>query len=138
MDARGITVKEEARFLPVAASPQVLVLGGGVAGLAAAIAASRTGAYTLLIEPGNYLGGTTAAGMMALFYRPYRCAHGIPKAIFDRLIAACGAFPGEVISVDPEIFKGVAFEMATEAGSPSCCIPSAPTSFWTIATSAGK
>jgi hypothetical protein len=115
-DGREFVVKEEARSLPVAASPDVLVLGGGVAGLAAAIAAGRTGANTLLVERGNCLGGTATAGMMALFYTPYRCAHGIPKAIFDRLIAAGGAFPGEVISVDPEIFKGVAFEMATEAG----------------------
>ncbi len=29
--------------------------------------------------------------MMTLFYTPYRCAHGIPKRIFDRLIAAGGA-----------------------------------------------
>ena len=44
----------------------------------------------LLIERGNCLGGTATAGMMTLFYTPYRCAHGIPKRIFDRLIAAIG------------------------------------------------
>ncbi len=109
-------IEEGARVLPVSASPEVLVVGGGVAGLAAALAAARTGASVLLVERGNCLGGTATAGMMALFYTPYRCAHGIPKAIFDRLIAAGGAFPGEVISVDHEIFKGVAFEMAAEAG----------------------
>jgi FAD dependent oxidoreductase len=70
----------------------------------------------LLVERGNCLGGTATAGMMALFYTPYRCAHGTPKAIVDRLIAAGGAFPGEVISVDHEIFKAVAFEMAAEHG----------------------
>ena len=61
-------------------------------------------------------GFTATAGMMTLFYTPYRCAHGIPKRIFDRLIAAGGAFPGEVISFDHEVFKSVAFEMVSEAG----------------------
>ncbi len=111
-----MAIKEHARELPVTAEPKVLILGGGVAGLAAALAAGRTGAKVLLVERGNCLGGTATAGMMALFYTPYRCAHGIPRAIFDRLIAAGGAFPGEIISVDPEIFKGIAFEMAAEAG----------------------
>lgn len=114
--AGGALVEEAARVLPVAASTDVLVLGGGVAGLAAGLAAGRTGAEVLLVERGNCLGGTATAGMMALFYTPYRCAHGIPKEIFDRLIAAGGAFPGEVISVDHEIFKAVAFEMAAERG----------------------
>jgi hypothetical protein len=117
-DGNRIILTEQARDLPVTASPDVLVLGGGVAGLAAALAARRTGAEVLLVERGNCLGGTATAGMMALFYTPYRCAHGIPKAIFDRLIAAGGAFPGEIISVDQEIFKGVAFEMIAEAGVP--------------------
>ena len=70
----------------------------------------------LVIERGNCLGGTATAGMMTLFYTPYRCAHGIPKRIFDRLIAAGGAFPGEIISFDHEIFKTVAFEMVAEKG----------------------
>ena len=109
-------VTEEPRSLPISADVDVVVLGGGVAGLAASLAAAEGGASVLLIERGNVLGGTATAGMMALFYTPYRCAHGIPKRIFDRLIAAGGAFPGEVISFDHEVFKSVAFEMVGEAG----------------------
>jgi FAD dependent oxidoreductase len=112
----GVTVVEEPRSLPVSATADVIVLGGGVAGLSAALAAAEGGSSVLLIERGNCLGGTATAGMMALFYTPYRCAHGIPKRIFDRLIAAGGAFPGEVISFDHEVFKSVAFEMVSEAG----------------------
>jgi len=115
-EAGQLVAEEPARRLTISASPEVLVVGGGVAGLTAALAAARTGAKVLLVERGNCLGGTATTGMMALFYTPYRCAHGIPKEIFDRLIAAGGAFPGEVISVDHEIFKGVAFEMVAEAG----------------------
>jgi len=112
----GVVVEEPAKLLPITASTEVCVLGGGVAGLTAALGAARMGARVLLVEQGNCLGGTATSGMMALFYTPYRCAHGIPKEIFDRLIAAGGAFPGEVISVDHELFKGVAFEMASDAG----------------------
>lgn len=115
-DGRAQLVSEEARSLPVSSRTDVIVLGGGVAGLSAALAAARTGASVLLIERGNCLGGTATAGMMTLFYTPYRCAHGIPKEIFDRLIAAGGAFPGEIISFDHEIFKTVAFEMVAEQG----------------------
>jgi FAD dependent oxidoreductase len=111
-----ISVTEEARTLPVTRQADVVILGGGVAGLAAALAAAETGGSVLLIERGNCLGGTATAGMMTLFYTPYRCAHGIPKRIFDRLIAAGGAFPGEIISFDHEVFKTIAFEMVAEKG----------------------
>src|SRR5947208_16623410 len=110
----GVTVAEDARTLKVAYDTDVVVIGGGVAGLAAALSGAETGSRVLLIERGNALGGTATAGMMTLFYTPYRCAHGIPKRIFDRLIEAGGAFPGEIISFDHEIFKTVAFEMVAE------------------------
>ena len=44
-------------------SCDVLVIGGGVAGSAAALAAARCGARTLLVEKEPYLGGTGYAGM---------------------------------------------------------------------------
>lgn len=110
----GLTVIEEAREIPVTHQADVVVLGGGVAGLCAALAAAETGSSVILVERSNCLGGTATAGMMTLFYTPYWCAHGIPKRIFDQLIAAGGAFPGEVISFDHETFKTVAFEMVLE------------------------
>ena len=45
------------RSLPVAAQPDVLVVGGGCAGTTAAIAAARSGAHTLLVERAGYCGG---------------------------------------------------------------------------------
>ena len=65
-----VSVTEEARTLPVAREADVVILGGGVAGLAAALAAAETGSSVLLIQRGNCLGGTATAGMMTLFYSP--------------------------------------------------------------------
>jgi len=59
------TYSEPARDIPVARDVDVVVVGGGPAGLAAAIASARTGAQTVLVERFGYLGGTATAGLMA-------------------------------------------------------------------------
>src|SRR5271168_2201239 len=51
------TIFEPARQIPVFAETDVLVVGGGPAGTAAAIAADRLGAEVLLVERYNHLGG---------------------------------------------------------------------------------
>lgn len=47
--------------IPVIAEPDVLVAGGGAAGIAAACAAARSGASVMLIERWGFLGGTITA-----------------------------------------------------------------------------
>ena len=56
------SVSELNREIPVCAEVDVLVCGGGPAGFAAAVAAARTGARTLLVEQTNCLGGIATAG----------------------------------------------------------------------------
>ena len=58
------TVPEPARQTPVFGEYDVVVLGGGPAGIAAAVSAARAGRSTLLVERYGFLGGMgTAAGV---------------------------------------------------------------------------
>ena len=59
--------------IPVWAEYDVVVVGSGPAGHAAAIAAARAGVKTLMIEQAGFIGGSTALGI-ATFWRGYR--HG--------------------------------------------------------------
>lgn len=106
----------------------VFVAGGGVAGWAAALAAARNGARTLLVERRSYLGGNLAAGLTILGFHNIegqQIVHGIPQQLVDRLVAA-GASPGHeindqwsssVVPVDPILAKTVMLDMALEAGA---------------------
>src|SRR5580700_3402583 len=58
------TFHEAARDIPVFAETDVLVVGGGPAGTAAAIAARRLGAEVLLVERYNHLGGLSTGGLV--------------------------------------------------------------------------
>lgn len=107
----------------------VLVVGGGNAGCAAAIAAARHGAKTLLVERYGFLGGTATAAMvgpwMTFHAGSKRIVGGIAQEIVERLQRKGGS-PGHVhdssdyvstiTPFDPEIHKAVLFEMMQEAG----------------------
>jgi len=56
--------REAARDIPVFKRTQVLVVGGGPAGTAAAIAAGRLGAEVTLVERYNHLGGLSTGGLV--------------------------------------------------------------------------
>src|SRR5438094_2996996 len=84
--AKQIRVKE--RNADVVAEADVVVVGGGSAGLAAAIAAARSGARTVLIERYGFFGGNATAAWVGTICGLYRKdADG-----FDRV---CRGFAGE-------------------------------------------
>ena len=57
-------IQEPARDVRVAAKANVVVVGGGPAGLSAAIGAARNGAEVILLERYNHLGGLASGGMV--------------------------------------------------------------------------
>ena len=61
--AAGAAVREPARDIPVAESADVVVCGGGPAGVAAALCAARKGAKTILLEQHGCLGGIWTSGL---------------------------------------------------------------------------
>jgi hypothetical protein len=58
------TVREAGRDVPVVASSDVVVVGGGPAGVCAAVSAARNGASVTLLERYNHLGGLASGGMV--------------------------------------------------------------------------
>src|SRR5258708_24362617 len=90
------TYLEEAREIPIRYRAEVVVVGGGVAGVSAAIAAARSGADTLLVERYGALGGNLTIGLLEAsmsFHdrRGKQLIGGIPDEIVQRLKAAGGS-----------------------------------------------
>ena len=52
---------------PISYSTDVLVAGGGIAGIAAALAAARSGVNVTLLERGFMLGGLATAGLVTIY-----------------------------------------------------------------------
>jgi hypothetical protein len=103
------TVREPARDTPVYAETDVLVVGGGPAGCAAAVAARRLGAEVLLVERYNHLGGLSTGGLVIWIDRMSdwdgrQVITGFATEILERLPAdaVAGAPPAQWGSTDPE------------------------------------
>src|SRR5437899_7641967 len=87
------TIQEPARQIPIYGEYEVVVLGGGPAGIAAAVAAARAGRRTLLIERYGFLGGMgTAAGVTNfcglhanVYGEMHRVVQGIASDLLDRI-----------------------------------------------------
>ncbi|GAB6928172.1 FAD-dependent oxidoreductase [Paenibacillus sp. JCM 10914] len=66
LDAKPM-VRQPAQDIPLYASIDVLVAGGGPAGIGAALAAARCGASVLLVEQRGYLGGMATVSQVPAF-----------------------------------------------------------------------
>lgn len=128
------------RRVAVEYETDVLVAGGGPAGLCAAVAAARCGARTMLIEKNGFCGGMATAGLVAPFMTCYDSGgelmliRGLFEEIVDRLVGRSGAIHPSLVEtssaftsyitaghihVTPfkaETLKLVADELLAEAG----------------------
>ena len=92
----------------------VVVCGGGPAGIAAAVAAAREGAKVLIVEQAGYLGGAGTHALVNVWHGNYTRDHkervvaGIFQEIADLLVAKGGAIPAEedVVSGTPHMGYG--------------------------------
>ena len=128
---------EPARKLPVR-DFDVVVAGGGTAGVIAAIAAARQGARTALIEAKGYTGGTACEGGTALhsFYNLWKAfpgvekrqvVRGIPEDVIRHLMTIGGTsghaemsfgydYDSVCTAIDTELYKLGTLELLSESG----------------------
>jgi len=107
------TIREPARDIKICTETDVLVVGGGPAGVAAAVASARNGANTVLIERYGHLGGLATGGLVILIMpmsdeNGIPCIAGICQEVIERLDKRGGSIHPkmeELGSDNPEIVK---------------------------------
>jgi glycine/D-amino acid oxidase-like deaminating enzyme len=128
----------------LAADTDVLIVGGGPAGIGAALGAAKAGARVVLVERYGFLGGNATAALVMPLMSFHTQRHTFEKAgaasllptdhgpghpviagalrdFLERLIRAGGAIApsletGYTVPFDPEIFKLAALDLLDEAG----------------------
>lgn len=113
--------------IPVAHEVDVLVIGGGASGIAAAIAAANGGARTMLVEQRGFLGGMGTVALVPAFC-PFTdkrkpIIRGLGLQLMERMKMACDTpFREEYremldwVPIDPEVLKRVYDDAILESG----------------------
>ncbi|SDE19749.1 FAD dependent oxidoreductase [Paenibacillus sp. UNCCL117] len=120
-----ITLPEQK--VPVSREVDVVVVGGGASGIAAAISAAKNGAKTLLIEQRGFLGGMGTVSLVPAFCpftdKRKTIIRGIGLELMERMKAACNPdyrreyeHTLDWVPIDPEVLKRVYDDAAAEHG----------------------
>ncbi|MBY0011780.1 FAD-dependent oxidoreductase [Paenibacillus typhae] len=125
MNYRHITLPSA--VIPVTREVDVLVIGGGASGIAAAIAAAQGGASTMLVEQRGFLGGMGTVALVPAFC-PFTdkrkpIVRGLGLQLMEQMKQACDpAFRKEYqdmldwVPIDPEVLKRVYDDAVLESG----------------------
>jgi len=119
------SVSEPARAVPVIAERDVVVLGGGPAGIAAAASAAARGASVILVERYGFLGGMGTAAGVTNFCGLHanvrgeirQVVHGVADELLDRMRALDGLSEPHLIfgRIHAQAYDMSAFKCAADA-----------------------
>ena len=121
------TVQLPAREVPILLECDVLVVGAGMSGFAAAISAARAGVKTVLVEKNHFPGGVATSGLMCSITNYFvtrdgkQVTTGFAVEFIDRLVSEHGSEGNYLrptqpqIPNEPEIVKRVMIKMLREA-----------------------
>jgi len=117
------TYTEPSREIPVHGEYDVIVAGGGPAGVGACLSAARAGAKTIVIEQMGALGGVGTTGLHTHMNQMNAAGSseiivgGIPQELCDRIVdSGVGVIRGGMLDYDVEEMKIEYDTMAREAG----------------------
>jgi flavin-dependent dehydrogenase len=117
--------------MSLARSCDVIVIGGGAAGTAAAVGAAKAGAQTLLVESGPFLGGAATLKNVLTYcglftnYQKKQAVFGVADQVLQRLremgaVSEPIQFHGVAVLIEPESVKYVLDQLCKHAGVQVC------------------
>jgi hypothetical protein len=110
-------IKRSIQEVPVYSKKEVLVVGGGAAGLSAAVSSARAGGKTMLIEESGQIGGVITAGLSPNFMGvDLGVNRGFFLEVYEKLKAEGALIEGFHSPLDPEIFKWIGFQYIEKEG----------------------
>jgi len=124
--SKTLTVPQ--RQVPILLKCDVLVVGAGISGFAAAVSASRAGTHVVLAEKNHFPGGVATSGLMCSISNYFvtrdgtQITTGLPIEFIDRLVREGGTMADYLrptqpqIPNNPEVVKRVMIEMLRESG----------------------